>query len=335
MEGALTLSWRDMGRTAGILCAASLVGLLFYKAGITEANIVTVYLLAVLCTALATDGRVYGISAAVASVLVFNYLFTVPRFTLKFNDVSRYSVTFLVMFIAACITSTLTMRVKTQARQAARKAHRSEVLLETSQALQRAEGEQQIFTAAAEHLSRLLRAGVSLYPVRDGALQPPLVCDAQGTEAAPCTTERELRAARTVLRCGGQAGARTAVCPDAECLYLAVGASVPPLAVAGVALRKGHIPDDFDRNLMAALLNECALALEKERIAREKSDAELQAQQEQLRANLLRTISHDLRTPLTSLWKICFPSPGWKTAGWTSASSPSCWRRWRARRCSI
>ena len=109
MEGALTLSWRDMGRTAGILCAASLVGLLFYKAGITEANIVTVYLLAVLCTALATDGRVYGISAAVASVLVFNYLFTVPRFTLKFNDVSRYSVTFLVMFIAACITSTLTM----------------------------------------------------------------------------------------------------------------------------------------------------------------------------------------------------------------------------------
>ena len=301
MEGALTLSWRDMGRTAGILCAASLVGLLFYKAGITEANIVTVYLLAVLCTALATDGRVYGISAAVASVLVFNYLFTVPRFTLKFNDVSRYSVTFLVMFIAACITSTLTMRVKTQARQAARKAHRSEVLLETSQALQRAEGEQQIFTAAAEHLSRLLRAGVSLYPVRDGALQPPLVCDAQGTEAAPCTTERELRAARTVLRCGGQAGARTAVCPDAECLYLAVGASVPPLAVAGVALRKGHIPDDFDRNLMAALLNECALALEKERIAREKSDAELQAQQEQLRANLLRTISHDLRTPLTSI----------------------------------
>ena len=111
MEGALTLSWRDMGRTAGILCAASLVGLLFYKAGITEANIVTVYLLAVLCTALATDGRVYGISAAVASVLVFNYLFTVPRFTLKFNDVSRYSVTFLVMFIDACITSTLTMRV--------------------------------------------------------------------------------------------------------------------------------------------------------------------------------------------------------------------------------
>ncbi|MFQ8833413.1 MAG: DUF4118 domain-containing protein [Ruthenibacterium lactatiformans] len=266
MEGALTLSWRDMGRTAGILCAASLVGLLFYKAGITEANIVTVYLLAVLCTALATDGRVYGISAAVASVLVFNYLFTVPRFTLKFNDVSRYSVTFLVMFIAACITSTLTMRVKTQARQAARKAHRSEVLLETSQALQRAEGEQQIFTAAAEHLSRLLRAGVSLYPVRDLARCSLLWFATQGTEAAPCTTERScVPPDRAALRRTG--GARTAACPDAECLYLAVGASFR-LPWRGLPCGR-DIPDDFDRNLMAALLNECALALEKERIARE------------------------------------------------------------------
>ena len=200
MEGALTLSWRDMGRTAGILCAASLVGLLFYKAGITEANIVTVYLLAVLCTALATDGRVYGISAAVASVLVFNYLFTVPRFTLKFNDVSRYSVTFLVMFIAACITSTLTMRVKTQARQAARKAHRSEVLLETSQALQRAEGEQQIFTAAAEHLSRLLRAGVSLYPVRRAAASSGLRRARDGGRALYNGTGAACRPDRAALR---------------------------------------------------------------------------------------------------------------------------------------
>ena len=89
MEGALTLSWRDMGRTAGILCAASLVGLLFYKAGITEANIVTVYLLAVLCTALATDGRVYGISAAVASVLVMHAAMNITR------NVTEYRLTSL------------------------------------------------------------------------------------------------------------------------------------------------------------------------------------------------------------------------------------------------
>ena len=205
MEGALTLSWRDMGRTAGILCAASLVGLLFYKAGITEANIVTVYLLAVLCTALATDGRVYGISAAVASVLVFNYLFTVPRFTLKFNDVSRYSVTFLVMFIAACITSTLTMRVKTQARQAARKAHRSEVLLENSRYSPR---RQSIFPACCVRAFHCIRCGTARCsllwfatrkgrrprPVqRNGSCVPPGPCCAAAARRGPVRPPARMR----------------------------------------------------------------------------------------------------------------------------------------------
>lgn len=301
LREVLPLSCRDLAKTVGILLAASLIGLLFYHAGITEANIVTMYLLAVLCTALATNGRLYGILASVASVLVFNYLFTVPRFTFKFNDVSRYSVTFLVMFIAACITSTLTMRVKAQARQATRKAYRSELLLKTSQALQRAEGEAQILCVAAEHLSKLLRASVLLYPVAGGALQEPLFCPF-GADARPrFASPADQRAAAAVLEHGGQAGAFTNVCPGAGCLYMAVGAGAPPRAVAGVAVPPGHSPDAFDRNLMEALLNECALALEKERIGREKAGIELRAQQEQLRSNLLRTISHDLRTPLTSI----------------------------------
>ena len=49
------------------------------------------------------------------------------------------------------------------------------------------------------------------------------------------------------------------------------------------------------------MLGECALAIENIRNAREKEEAAILAQNEQLRANLLRTISHDLRTPLTSI----------------------------------
>jgi two-component system sensor histidine kinase KdpD len=52
---------------------------------------------------------------------------------------------------------------------------------------------------------------------------------------------------------------------------------------------------------MSAILNECGLALEKMQLEEAKNEISLQAQQEQLRSNLLRTISHDLRTPLTSI----------------------------------
>ena len=59
--------------------------------------------------------------------------------------------------------------------------------------------------------------------------------------------------------------------------------------------------DAFENSILLAILGECALALENEKNAREKEAAALIAQKEQLRANLLRSISHDLRTPLTSI----------------------------------
>ena len=59
--------------------------------------------------------------------------------------------------------------------------------------------------------------------------------------------------------------------------------------------------DSFENSVLLSILGECALALESIRNAREKEEAAILARNEQLRANLLRAISHDLRTPLTSI----------------------------------
>ncbi len=59
--------------------------------------------------------------------------------------------------------------------------------------------------------------------------------------------------------------------------------------------------DAFENSVLLSILGECALAIENRRNALEKEQATVQAKNEELRANLLRTISHDLRTPLTSI----------------------------------
>ena len=73
------------------------------------------------------------------------------------------------------------------------------------------------------------------------------------------------------------------------------------MAVASVAVAGQPEPDAFEKNLLLAILDECGLVLEKQRLNDEKRNMEELAQQETLRANLLRMISHDLRTPLTMI----------------------------------
>lgn len=56
--------------------------------------------------------------------------------------------------------------------------------------------------------------------------------------------------------------------------------------------------DAFENSIMLSILGECALALKNDKVSKEREAAALMAKNEQLRANLLRSISHDLRTPL-------------------------------------
>lgn len=109
---------RDGGRAAGILIAATLVGLLFSGLKIPEANIIAVYILGVLIISIITSSWMYSFLASVISVLAFNFLFTVPRFTLRAYDPS-YPVTFGIMFLVALITGSLASRMKEYARESA------------------------------------------------------------------------------------------------------------------------------------------------------------------------------------------------------------------------
>ena len=107
---------RDIGRSALVLLAATLIGFLFYALGFTEANIIAVYLFAVLVCSIITTGPVCGLLASVISVLVFNFFFTVPRFTFRFSD-PNYLVTMPIMLMVALLTGSLTTRLKDNVRE--------------------------------------------------------------------------------------------------------------------------------------------------------------------------------------------------------------------------
>lgn len=108
---------RDTGLTAMILVISTLLGILFGHWGFHKINVVVVYIFSVLLIARFTRGYGYGIGASIVSLLLFNWFFTEPYYTLKVDDMT-YIVTFAIMMFTSIVTSTLTSKVKQAAADA-------------------------------------------------------------------------------------------------------------------------------------------------------------------------------------------------------------------------
>lgn len=291
--------WRNVLKSAGILAGATLLSLLFYHLGFTNANIIMVYILGVLLTAIATPHQVYSLVSSIASVIIFNYLFTIPRFTLTAYE-TGYPITFVVMFLTAYITGTFASRYKEQAGQSAKIAYRTKILFDTDQLLSKANGKEEIMNAAVEQIGKLLGRNIILFEAVNGQLSKPMFYWTNSQRERSFDIDKELKTAQWVLKNNHSAGATTDTLSEARYLYLALRVNDRVYGVVGIEAENNAL-DASEHGILLSILGECALALENEKNAREKEAAAILAQSEQLRANLLRTISHDLRTPLTTI----------------------------------
>ena len=289
----------DAAKSVIILLAVSLINMVFYGLGFTDANIIMVYILGVLVTAIVTTHQIYSIASAVLSVILFNFIFTEPRFSLHAFD-AGYPITFAVMFLAAYITGTLAIRLKDNARQSAQAAYRTRILFDTDQLLNRAENRDEIISILAGQLIKLLNRDIVIYQKNGEALETPAAFTVDGHENPSLLTDVERAIAEWVAQNNRHAGATTDSFSDSTCLYLAIRINQRVYGVVGIAMN-GDKLDSFENSVLLSMLGEGALALENEKNAREKEEAAILAKNEQLRANLLRAISHDLRTPLTSI----------------------------------
>lgn len=295
----LVPSPRELLITLSMLAAATILGNLFWYFHSTEANIITVYILGVLLTALFTKSYSCSVLISLASVLVFNYFFTEPRLTLHAYE-PGYPVTFGVMLAASLITGGLANQLQTQVKQSSQAAFRTKVLLDTEQLLRKAGNETDMVKCAAGQIQKLLERDVLFYSVEKGEpLQGRRFSPVSGESEAEPLTGADRDAAKWVTDRGGRAGASTDRYPTAGCLWLPLGRE-GQFGAMGVFIGKTPL-DTFTDSILQSILGACTLALENCRNAREKEQAAVLARNEQLRANLLRSISHDLRTPLTSI----------------------------------
>ena len=301
----LSITPLDFLKVFFIITLVTLAGLpLFDLAYFTETNIIILYLMGVLVISATTTGYIPGIFGSILAVLTFNFFFTEPRMTFQAYG-AYYPLTFAVMFAAAVLMSTMTARVRRQAKIVAMRDKVDDLLLQTSRVLMRAHDRESLAQAISGHLARLLERPVVCYiPAKAGASELPAPSQSRqdGSEnAAPLLEPDEMAVANWVYGNGKEAGCGTDTLPGSQGYYFPIIGEHRVLAVVGILCAGSKRLPSEQRRMLLTVAGQVALAVERELLNEAGQQAQKDVEREQLRSNLLRAVSHDLRTPLTGI----------------------------------
>lgn len=254
---------KDIGLTLMIFSAVTLWNAILFHFQTMESNLIMMYLLAVFLISYFTSRKIFGILSSILVVIVFNFFFTIPRFSLEAYD-PEYLLTFILLFLVSIITNTLTRKVKRQARNNAIQSHRLQILLETSQKLQLSYSIKEVTAVTCTSIYQLLHRTIILYPVKDDRLQPPQLYNEflSESETAIFLSTYEQAVAKWVSVNNKRAGAFTSTLPAAKATYYAIRYQTHIYAVIGISMINKEPLEPFEQSVLAALLNVIATAMD-------------------------------------------------------------------------
>ncbi len=269
-----------------------------YQLGIGQQNMGIVMVLAILIISAITEGYTYGLVATLLGVLMYGYLLTEPRFT--FTVSHGFSLTVCIMLVITLATSTITAHIKSLAKVAQEKEQRAELMYKMNSSLLSSGDEETVAQASLDYLHDSLGRSAALHTCHCGEGEPGFyfrMADEDLSESCFLVPD-ELRCARQAMEqiqqvkgTDGQSG---------KVQYFSLSAQGRVLGTIGVSLQNGPLSKS-GHIFVELVAQQTAQALHVLELAKQQQHSRITAETEKARNSFLRGISHDLRTPLTSI----------------------------------
>lgn len=286
---------RDLLISAGCLFVSTFIGSVFNNLGFHDTNIAIVYIFSVLLISRFTKGYVYGISASVVSLFLFNWFFTEPYFTLKVND-PTYLITFGIMMLTAVLTSALTAKAKQNAERAKERENESNALYQMTNHLTDAGDAEAIAKVIVKAVGNVLDCNTAFICFDEKGFPEKTFIQRRSDDSI---IRRELKNPTEIRK--RMELLHNDVDVTKENYQYPIRAKEFVLAVLMIPSDTGEKMTESQRRMLHSIIESSALALERLRSLKEQAKSREEATQERYRGNLLRAISHDIRTPLSAI----------------------------------
>jgi two-component system sensor histidine kinase KdpD len=235
-----------------------------------------------------------ALAAATVAFLVYNYLFLEPRYSFVVGSPTDF-ITLVVFWAVALASGGLAGRVREQALGSQRRAAAVTTLLSASRTFSAASGRDAVAKALVEQVSAAAGArAVVLLPEGDE------IAVAHGSPELTALDAAQMAAARWAWEKGEAAGFGTGTLPQTRWTFWPLDGVRARTGVAGLAAGSAPLGADQER-LVLALLEQGAVALERSQLAAEAVETETLRRADRFRSALMNSVSHDLRTPLSTV----------------------------------
>lgn len=250
-----------------LLTVATVLGEGIEACGLGEMNQIMVYIMSVIVISGFSKYRLTGILSSAASVLLFNFFFTAPKFTFQ-AVASVYPFTFLTMLISALTVSSLAARLKKQARMSKEESEKMQILIAISNKLKLAADADEMFDICAKQVMKLVERNVIVYNGMSGELKAPRVylkSDAGEMEGRVLLAADEAAVAGWVYKNCHKAGNTTDTLPGASGYYIPIQKDGRVFGVIGIELKNSGTIKPNDKNVLHVILDETAVVLKAHR----------------------------------------------------------------------
>jgi two-component system sensor histidine kinase KdpD len=292
-------NWKQLLQTVGILIVTTGLGLFLKFLGFDALDVVLIYILGVMFTAMVTHQRSYALLYSLLIPFVYDFFFTVPLGSFRSNPNNIF--TFLILLIVAALSSSWTTKIQTQAELDARRAHRTEILLQTNRLLQQCEEVMEILQVTGRQLNQLLNCNLFIF--RSATETAPLKFGGNiAADFLQIQQLKEQKALKWAFENHARAGWGTKIEAHSDFIYLPLKNQRQTIAVIAIAVKRRSFNDMLAFNLAVSICEESEQAIQRNLNLQRQTKIEAQVKQEKLRSDLLRGISHDLRTPLTAIY---------------------------------